>query len=148
VVLAFFLLTACTSNALFDENLAVDQQGWESRQMARFEVDVADTTANYAFYINIRHMEDYRFSNLYVFLHTRFPNGTQTKDTIECVLAKPDGEWLGKGTGSIRENTILLNPALRFPVAGKYVFEIEQAMREEKLNGIHDIGLRIVKDNE
>lgn len=140
------LMSSCGSKAFFDQSLAVDQQGWSSRKMAHFEVPITDTLSTYAFFLQLRHLEDYRYSNLYIFLHTRFPNGTATHDTIECVLAKPDGEWLGKASGSLRENRILLNGALRFPVAGTYRFDIEQAMRQQQLEGIHDIGLRIVKN--
>ncbi len=141
-------MTSCGSKAVFDQSLAVDQQGWSSRKMAHFEVPIKDTLSTYSFFLNVRHLEDYRYSNLYIFLHTRFPNGTATHDTIECVLAKPDGEWLGKSSGTLRENKILLNGALRFPVAGTYRFDIEQAMRQQELEGIHDIGLRIVKNTD
>ncbi|MBR4137693.1 MAG: gliding motility lipoprotein GldH, partial [Bacteroidales bacterium] len=102
---------------------------------------VNDTLTDYAFYLNIRHLENYRYSNLYVFMHTTFPNGNVTHDTIECILAMPDGRWMGKGSGTMRSANVLLNPALRFPLSGEYHFEIEQAMREKELRGITDIGL-------
>lgn len=146
VLFMAFLMGSCQNKAVLDQSLAVDQHGWSSRKMAHFEVPIKDTLSTYSFFIHIRHLENYRYSNLYVFLHTRFPNGTATRDTIECVLAKPDGEWLGKSSGSLRENKILLNGVLRFPVAGTYSFDIEQAMREQALEGIHDIGLRIVRN--
>ncbi|HOI33178.1 MAG: gliding motility lipoprotein GldH [Bacteroidales bacterium] len=142
-VLFFLLFTACKQNVLMDENLAVDTDGWDFRNKAGFELEVEDTLALHAFYLNVRQKESYRYSNLYIFLHTTFPNGTITHDTIECVLAKPDGKWLGRSSGNYISNQILLNESLRFPLSGQYRFEIEQAMREEKLQGIADIGLRI-----
>ena len=78
-----------------------------------------------------------------MFLHTTFPNGNQTHDTIECIFAYPDGRWIGDGSGSMRDLKILLNNNLRFPIKGNYHFEIEQAMREPVLEGITDVGLRI-----
>ena len=77
-----------------------------------------------------------------MFLHTTFPNGNQTHDTIELILAYPDGRWIGKGSGSMRSNQILLNNNLHFPLKGNYHFEIEQAMREPVLNGITDVGVK------
>jgi gliding motility-associated lipoprotein GldH len=53
---------------------------------------------------------------------------------------------MGKGSGSMRSCNIILNRNLRFPLKGTYHFEIEQAMRDNILNGITDIGLRIEKD--
>ncbi len=141
------MLNSCNQHVLMDENMAIYKEGWNLNQKADFEVNVEDTLGLYAFYINIRQQETYRFSNLYIFLHTTFPNGTLTHDTIECVLAHDDGRWLGKSSGSLISNQILLNPSLRFPLAGNYRFEIEQAMRESLLQGIEDIGIRIEKQN-
>jgi gliding motility-associated lipoprotein GldH len=62
------------------------------------------------------------------------------------VLAAPDGKWLGKGISGLRDNQVLLRVGLRFPRKGAYLFDFEQAMREENLEGISDIGLRIEKE--
>lgn len=135
------LMTSCSSDKLYNESVVISDAKWDNEMIPFFDVTVDDTLADYAFYLNIRHLENYRYSNLYVFLHTEFPNGNITHDTIECTFARPDGSWMSKGSGTIRSAKILLNPALRFPLSGEYHFEIEQAMREEVLNGITDIGI-------
>ena len=135
------LLASCGNDKLYNESIVIPEARWDNDMMPFFDVTVNDTLTDYAFYLNIRHLESYRYSNLFVFMHTTFPNGNQTHDTIECTLAMPDGRWMGKGSGTMRSAKILLNPALRFPLKGDYHFEIEQAMRERVLNGIADIGL-------
>ncbi len=144
-----FLLTllayACDDRRLFDDNIAIPDAYWVKGFKPKFEVKVEDTLANYGFYLNVRNTTDYRYSNLYIFLQTHFPNGNITRDTIECILADPSGRWLGRGSGKIIEHQVLLNPALRFPLKGLYSFQIEQAMREP-LNGITDVGIRIEKN--
>lgn len=47
--------------------------------------------------------------------------------------------------GSIKESSHLIREDLVFPASGKYQMQLEQAMREEKLNGIEDVGIKIVK---
>ena len=126
---------------LFDESVVIPDAKWDNEDKPYFNVTVDDTLTEYAFYLNIRHLENYRYSNLYVFLHTQYPNGGFSHDTIECILAQPNGEWIGKGSGNMRSAKILLTPSLRFPLKGKYHFEIEQAMREKVLEGITDIGI-------
>ena len=135
------LIASCGRNTLYDESVVIPEAKWDNDNVPYFNVAVDDTLADYAFYLNIRHLENYRYSNLYVFMHTEFPNGNVTHDTIECVLATPDGRWMGKGSGTMRSAKVLLNPDLRFPLSGEYRFEIEQAMREKELRGITDIGL-------
>lgn len=138
------LFTACGGEG-FDERKVISEAKWAMEDRVPFDVTVNDTVGVYAFGMNLRHMENYRYSNLYVFLHTTFPNGNLTHDTIQLMLATPDGRWVGKGSGSMRDLHITLNPRMRFPVQGTYHFEIEQAMREPVLKGISDIGLFIEK---
>jgi len=143
-----FFLTSCDTNAVYDANVPIGHDSWYKDEAAHFEVDIQDTLAAYDFYINLRNTTDYRFSNLYLFMTTKFPNGHYTRDTIECILADNMGKWLGKGWGHLKENEILLNESMRFPMKGKYEFWIQQAMRADTLKGIANIGLRIVKVTE
>lgn len=141
VIIIGILMTSCSTNALYDESVVIPEARWDNENIPYFNVTVDDTLTDYAFYMSIRHLENYRYSNLYVFMHTEFPNGNVTHDTIECVLAAPDGHWMGKGSGNMRYAKVLLNPSLRFPLKGDYHFELEQAMREKELKGITDIGI-------
>ena len=141
------LLAGCGSHD-FDQRVVIPEAKWAMENRIPFDVTINDTLNNYAFGISLRHLENYRYSNLYVFLHTDMPNGNVTHDTIQCLLASPEGRWLGKSSGSMRDVRIVLNPNLRFPLQGTYHFEIEQAMREPVLKGISDIGLFIEKQQD
>lgn len=138
------VLTTC-SNDSFDKRVVIPEAEWHQENRVIFDVNIMDTTSIYIFGIGLRHLENYRYSNLFVFLHTSLPNGNITHDTIECRLATPEGRWIGKSSGSMRDLLIPLNDNLRFPLSGTYHFEIEQAMRTPLLKGISDIGLFIEK---
>lgn len=144
-IISAFVMSSCSSRMMYDESVVIPEAKWDNKNVPYFDVKVEDTISVYSFALNVRHMEKYRYSNLYIFLHTTFPNGNVTHDTIECTLAYPDGSWVGKGSGSMRSDKILLNPNLRFPLGGVYHFEIEQAMRDEILKGIVDVGISIEK---
>ncbi len=144
-LLVTIVLASCSNDMLYDQSVVIPDAEWNNKNLTYFDVAVDDTLSVYSFALNIRHFENYRYSNLYVFLHTTFPNGNQTHDTIECTLAYPDGRWVGKGSGNMRSDKIILNPNLRFPLRGDYHFEIEQAMRDEVLKGIADIGVSFEK---
>jgi gliding motility-associated lipoprotein GldH len=144
---SLFLFASCNMNIVYDEQVPVEDGKWPFDQSARFDVDISDTLNGFDFYLLLRNDDRYRYSNLFIFMTTRFPNGNLTRDTLEFVLADAEGRWLGKGWGSIRENDILLRENLNFPLAGKYEFILQQAMREDTLVGITDVGLRIEKNN-
>ena len=137
-------LSACNNDS-FDKRTVIPEAEWRQEDRVAFDVDINDTISPYEFGIGLRHLENYRYSNLFVFLHTTMPNGNHTHDTIECTLATPEGRWIGKSSGSMRDLTVPLNENLLFPLSGTYHFEIEQAMREPVLKGISDIGLYIEK---
>ena len=143
IVLAL-AFSACTNDS-FNQRTVIPEAEWHQKNRIGFDADINDTINGYIFGIGLRHLENYRYSNLFVFLHTRMPNGNVTHDTIECTLATPEGRWIGKSSGSMRDLTLPLNENLRFPLTGTYHFEIEQAMREPVLKGISDIGLFIEK---
>ena len=137
------MVEACDSNRVFDSNEPVNPEGWIPREAKEFRVEITDTISIYNLYINLRHTNDYPYSNIYFFVQTRFPNGQLYRDTVEYVLADPSGKWLGKGLGKIKDNRYPFRKGIHMPAKGTYVFRIEQAMRENYLKGIHDVGLRI-----
>lgn len=154
-ITAFLIILAfgCGDRSVFEESYSVDGK-WSRFDTAIFKVKITDTLHPFEFFLNIRNSNDYKFRNIFFFLHTTFPSGHTTHDTIECILADKAGKWLGKGIGSIKENDIILKDNLLFPEAGTYRFSIEQAMRKndlldgEYLIGIEDIGIRIKKCQE
>lgn len=142
-----FLLVSCSQNAIFDETIEVDEAGWYKNDLARFDLVIEDSISTFNYYLNLRHTVDYRYSNLFVFLKTTYPNGNVSRDTIEFVLADKSGEWFGKGWGKIRDNSVLLVEGIKFPLKGPYTFQIQQAMRVDTLKGISNIGIRIEHSN-
>ncbi len=137
---------SCNTNILFDQNVSLPQEGWHKNDAVNFNVNINDSINSFKFKLNIRNTTDYRFSNLYIFLITKLPNGNISRDTIECILANNEGKWLGKGWGNIKENNIVLKSNLRFPLTGNYKFILQQAMRVDTLKGINDMGLSIVRE--
>lgn len=145
-ILLIGLFMSCDPSRVYDSSIKIVNQSWNKDSVIHFQFNIEDTITLYKFYLNIRHNTDYHYSNIYFFMNGKFPNGNTTRDTIECILADRKGNWVGKGTGKIRDNRILLKEHLRFPSRGDYTFEIEQAMRDISLKGIEDIGIRIEKE--
>lgn len=145
VAVGILFLTSCGNSAFFEKNQHVATDTWKQADTLFYEVPVTDTVRYFDFYLNIRNSTGYRYRNLYLFITTRFPGGGISRDTVECMLAAADGKWFGKGMGKIKDNRILFKKAVRFPHAGTYLIGIEQAMREDKLAGINDVGVRIEK---
>lgn len=139
-------LVSCDDAVLYEKNEDIKNGSWNMKQQLGFDFEVPDTTTRYNFYFNIRNTDEYPFSNIYVFFHTKFPNGKMGNDTIEFPLMDENtGQWKGKGQGDIHDCRLIFRQNARFPVAGKYHMDVEQAMRMEELPGIMNAGIRIEK---
>ncbi len=139
------LLSGCDRVRLFEDQITLEENRWNTGDFVRFTFQVPDTESPCNLYLTIRNTTDYSYSNLYLLLHTILPDSTVAADTLDLPLATVDGKWLGRGNGKYRDSRILIRSGFRFPVAGTYHLEIEQAMREQELTGISAIGLRIEK---
>ncbi|TND10441.1 MAG: gliding motility-associated lipoprotein GldH [Bacteroidetes bacterium] len=142
---SLLLFSACDENRLFEENRELPDHAWSEKNKLAFSFFVSDTVSPYNFYINLRNADDYPYSNCYVFMTTHFPNNKIRRDTIELMLADQNGRWLGKGQGDIYDNQLKFRSNMRFPLKGKYLVEMEQAMRRQSLPGMYNAGIRIEK---
>jgi gliding motility-associated lipoprotein GldH len=144
-LLCVIFFSSCDNKRIYEENQTIPETVWGSDNILKFDVEIADTVLPTNFYVNVRNADGYPYNNLFLFIKTTFPNGKTSDDTLECVLADEKGKWLGSGMGDIYDNQIPFKRNVRFPVSGKYTFEIQQGMRLDKIPLIMDIGLRIEK---
>ncbi|MEP7168771.1 MAG: gliding motility lipoprotein GldH [Bacteroidota bacterium] len=145
IVVLIFLMASCDPKRIYEKNEKIVNNNWDQNVPLVFLVNIPDTIVPYNVYINVRNAGYFGFSNLFLFINTRFPQGQMERDTLECKLASPEGRWLGKGLGDLWDNRILFKKDVRFPQAGEYRFELIQAMRINPLPGIMDAGIRIEK---
>ena len=145
----FFLLVlcfcSCDPDRIYESNINFHATGWKSIERARFEVEITDTISPCNIFINVRNNSDYKYMDLWLFVDVYSPSGIAERDTVNIILADHRGKWLGHGLGNKFDTRMVFRKNIWFPVSGKYVFEYEQAMRDEPLTGIDDIGLRIEK---
>lgn len=146
LLISISFLLSCHDETVYEKNLKIPGYEWDMNAPLTFFVPVTDTVNAHNMYINIRQAAgNYRFSNLYLFLTTTFPQGNIERDTLECLLATPDGKWLGNGMGNVLDNRFLFKRNFRFPQQGEFRFELVQAMRVNPLAGVMDAGIRIEK---
>ncbi|HRY31822.1 MAG TPA: gliding motility lipoprotein GldH [Bacteroidales bacterium] len=136
-------LFSCDRNRIYDHMARIPDNQWAQTSPVTFDFNIADSSVYYNIYFYVRNTTAYPYSNLYLFVTTNDPAGNAYRDTVNCILAKPDGSWLGKGHGKLRESRLLFQKDWLFPSGGPYRIKVEQAMRETMLSGIADIGLRI-----
>jgi len=145
--LGFVLFVSCNKpNYIANENTIIENEEWTADNQIPIYFTITDTQMIYKIGFNIRYTNDYPRQNMYVFLHTTFPNGTRANDTMSVNLFSPMGEPFGKGK-RIKELQADFS-YVKFPMEGNYTMNIEQAMRMDTLPGVVSMGLYIVEPTE
>ncbi len=81
-------------------------------------------------------------------LYTQAPGDSVQKVQYELPLASKEKGWLGSAMDDLYEHRIALTPQnqkLFFRKPGEYIFTLEQIMREDPLQHVMDVGLRLEK---
>ena len=141
----FVLTFASCESDVYNKMKEIPEADWNMNDAYKFDVDITDSTEFYDFYVLLRHNTDYLYSNVYFFITATMPGDSISVDTVEFILATPEGQWIGNGNGFVRSHEIMISKQFMFPSTGLYTFEFKQAMRDSVLHGITDIGIRICK---
>ncbi len=138
------LLSACNNDYFYFGMHEQESAQWHMEEPAIFSFDTQDTSSYLDFYLDMRNNESYPYRNIYSFVEMKFPNGKSLNDTIHYShLASPEGKWLGKGTGSSYDNSILYKRRRKLPLPGAYQIKVTHAMRDTFLQGIERVGVHI-----
>ncbi|MEE4115076.1 MAG: gliding motility lipoprotein GldH [Marinilabiliaceae bacterium] len=144
LVLLSLLASSCSDNSIsFNEEIPGGE--WSRYNIPRFEAGISDTLNTYDILISLRNSYNYPYRNIFLFVKTVSPRGYSIKDTLEYQLADESGKWYGRGLGDIHNISLPYKSNVLFPDTGTYIFSIEQGMRQDKLEGIIDVGMIIRK---
>ena len=151
--LCSFLLASCDSNGVFDQYESIPNS-WHKDSVIGFKVNPPDSINAYNLFVNLRNNNEYKFNNLFLIVELNYPNGKTIKDTLLYKMAKPNGQFLGEGFSSIKENKLWFRENFTFKETGEYTINIQHAMREngkvngvKELEGITDVGFRVESIN-
>lgn len=138
------LLLSCQQGVVFTEFKALPGCGWEADSMVKFIPVLEDSIAVYNMQLTVRHTDRYAYQNLWLFVDVKHDSVLLRRDTIEAMVANDRGEWLGSGVSKYTlpllyvENVQLQN--------GEYEVVVQQGMREDVLQGITDLGLKVIRN--
>ena len=140
-----FFVSCGDTDIVYQNNTVIENNTWNKNEGVSFDFDINDTVEFYDFYFNLRTTNLYDWSNLYLFVEIGSPEEQFNIDTVEFSLANSVGEWTGVSSGSIINNKILFISKKRFPSLGTYKLTFNQAMRQDDLTEVMDVGIIIKK---
>lgn len=143
--LILFLFACTEDNVVFEENKQFTDAQWHYEDVALFEFEVSEPESKYRLLLYLRHTNDYPYSNIHLNTRTTFPDSPAVEDVVELKLAEKTGEWMGSGSGHIIDRKIILRDDFSFSEKGLYRIDVSQHMREDPIDHIMAVGLRLEK---
>lgn len=143
----FLFLTSCIPTLdVFEKDIIIPQQQWQSSFKPQIDFKIDDTTSLYNIYLVLRHADAYNYNNIWIKASVQQPGDATAKSLqYNVTLATNQKGWLGNGIDDIYEQRVLIQPQTKFAKAGDYHFTLEQVMREDPLLHVLSAGLRIEK---
>ena len=137
------VFSACQSSTVIDVFEPVPPQGWAHDSLVSIDVHITEANLQNTLWLNLRHTSEYEFANFHARLMHKSPSGHTDTIVVEVPLATVDGRWLGKGVGTLYSLQHMISTSFIFADTGMYQFYIQQHMRDNPIEGIQDIGIRI-----
>ncbi len=154
IFLIFVSLISCSESLVKTDFHSTNNGVWAKDSILSFSFSEIDTIEKHNMFINVRNDNSFPYNNLFLITELNYPGGETITDTLEYEMALPDGTWLGKGYGSIKESKLWYKENIVFSESGVYTLNVSHAMRKNgsvngliNLEGITDVGFEIVKSN-
>lgn len=142
------LLLGCEQGPIVDSNISMPSRKWNYANKVKVQVDIKDHNKPVDIRFKLRHTADYHYSNIFVLLHIKGSGLVKRTIRYEYRLAQPDGQWNGSGSGNLFTYSLPLLTNYKFPAAGKYELEVEQNMRDNPLQEISDVGIKVSEQGQ
>jgi|APTNR8051073442_1049403.scaffolds.fasta_scaffold00482_14 gliding motility-associated lipoprotein GldH len=134
------LLTACGPGYTYKKTYELDpEQGWTYADTLAYDFEVPDSQRIYNLYLRLNHSTAFPYQNLYVRLHTTFPNGQRISEQVSLELGDKAGQWLGDCNSRRCELLIPIQQGAYFNQTGAYRLVVEQYMRADSLPGLEAV---------
>jgi gliding motility-associated lipoprotein GldH len=111
-------LSACNSDVIFHEDYKIPESGWAYSEQASFEFDIKDTASLYRMSVDIDHSTEFPFQNIYLRIHSVFPNDTTNIILHSIELQEGNGQWIGACSGEDCSVQVILSENMYFNQMG------------------------------
>lgn len=139
------LFSACQKGSIYHRSVVIPAKGWDMNVPLVFADTLPEHTPTVLKReLSLRNNNAFPYQNIWLYIQTQTSFGIKV-DTINWQLATSDGNWLGKGWGSLYIHTYEL-PDLVLPTGDTlpwFKVELVHGLRDSLLTGVSDLGLRL-----
>lgn len=144
-----WVATSCDDQRVFENNLEFKTRAWAVQEEPVFEFNIPDSAGTYSLYYNVRNSLDYPYARIFVTYALYDSTGKELSkklvyhDLFDEKSGRPFGE---SGLGDLYDHQFPLLTKYRFPTRGKYTIKLTQFMRQDTLQGVLAVGVRVERE--
>lgn len=119
---------------------------WPKNDTLVFDIDstVFELNVPYDISLEVTNNVNYPYRNIWFFVQTNFSSDSVFNGVSkEYYIADEFGKWKGSGFGSLYQTSLSFMKGVSFKQKRNYRIKIEQGMRDEPLEGIEKVGIKI-----
>lgn len=138
------LFSSCEEIDFYEQSAAIKNHLWKRADTVRGEFTISDTTVNYDIFLVLRHTDAYKYNNIWLEIGLKGPSDSLSVQKLDIPLGSDAEGWEGTGMNDIWELRKKLTPFPRkFLNPGTYRYHIRQVMRDNPLEHVMSVGLRV-----
>lgn len=144
-VIAF--ITSCSEREQYYEFQELKDGKWAVGQSIDFEIDTLGVEKNVPYDVSIEITNDiqYPYQNLWLFFEYIKDDSTTIKNEKEFILVNKSGRWNGAGFATLFHTSHIVMESVIFDEDKTYLIHIRHGMKDEVLDGIERVGIKIAK---
>lgn len=142
---ALLALAACGPSYVFEETHDIPDYGWTYKDTVQYAFEVKDTSILYDLTLRIKHSPEFGNQNIYTRIYTGFPSGKRISKILSLELADKNGIWAGDCGSKSCTLDIPIQTKVYFNQVGTYTLSLEQFMRQDSVQGIQSMSLKLSK---
>ncbi len=139
------MLTACSNELKYQKQIPFSQQGMSINDTLDFDFVIDNPKETFNLILNLEYLKTYPYQNIFFFVDVLGPQDLHHRDTIECILANPSGQWLGEVSGDMVHQDLMYRYYTHFPTKGEYKIRVQHAMRDTVLPAMRAFGIELRK---
>lgn len=139
------LLSACDKQTVYHSFHSLPGEGWRRQDTLTFDVEVNDSLTRYKLFLETRNRISYPYRELSLSVRCLSADSLPSPaDTIQLMLATPEGIWTGEGWGGLYQNSVPAG-SIRIGKPGTYRIQVAYTLPDERLPGLNDVGIKLTR---
>lgn len=145
-IVAATAISACDDHTVYHSYQSIPEKGWKKSDTLFFQMPINDSLTILRLSAGVRNENNYPYQDLYLFVSHNLEDSTKWQtDTLKFTLSDKEGKWIGTGWGNLYQSVQPMQSAI-IRHAGKYTIKVSHGMKDEILNGISDVGIKVMHD--